>query len=96
MICCSKDSRYFCSSPSRELEDDVLMNLKLYNSELHKAAFCLPNFAKRAIFDQSSSNKEQDGQNQQQRPPAVPSSSTGLRVSSPDSPSSPLAPVLAL
>jgi len=40
-----------CKEPSREPDDKTASELQYYSSELHKAAFVLPAFAKRAIFD---------------------------------------------
>lgn len=40
-----------CKKPVRQPDADTLTNLKYYTPELHSAAFVLPAFAKRAIFD---------------------------------------------
>lgn len=40
-----------CSSPVRFPSEDVQKALRYYTPELHKAAFVLPAFAKRAIFE---------------------------------------------
>lgn len=39
-----------CKVPSREPEEDVQRDLRYYTPEIHRAAFVLPAFAKRAIF----------------------------------------------
>lgn len=39
-----------CSVPAREPSDDIQKELQYYTTELHKASFVLPAFAKRAIF----------------------------------------------
>lgn len=49
MICCAKDARYYCSSPTRQADEKLLANVKYYNSEIHRGAFILPSFVKRAI-----------------------------------------------
>jgi spermidine synthase len=43
-----------CKVPARSPSDEVQKALRYYTSELHQAAFVLPNFAKRAIFEESS------------------------------------------
>ena len=40
-----------CSEPARQPDEETAKGFKYYSSELHKAAFVLPAFAKRAIFD---------------------------------------------
>ena len=40
-----------CKEPIRQADDETLKALKYYTPELHKAAFVLPAFARRAIFE---------------------------------------------
>jgi spermidine synthase len=40
-----------CSEPSRQPDEETLKTFKYYTPEIHKAAFVLPAFARRAIFD---------------------------------------------
>lgn len=40
-----------CEKPARQLDEATLKTLKYYTPEVHEAAFVLPAFAKRAIFD---------------------------------------------
>lgn len=40
-----------CTVPARKPEPDVAAGLRYYSSELHAAAFVLPAFARRAIFE---------------------------------------------
>jgi spermidine synthase len=40
-----------CSKPARKPDEETAKGFKYYSSELHEAAFVLPAFAKRAIFD---------------------------------------------
>lgn len=49
VLCCSKNATYKCSAPSRNADDQLLQNLKYYNPEIHKGAFMLPSFVKKAI-----------------------------------------------
>lgn len=46
MLCCSKDSRYRCSSPTRKADEELLKSVKYYNSDIHRGAFLLPTFVK--------------------------------------------------
>lgn len=39
-----------CKVPVREPEEAVAKELKYYNTDIHRAAFALPSFARRAIF----------------------------------------------
>lgn len=48
-IIATKD-RGGCSEPAREPSNEVQKELKYYSSEIHRASFVLPPFAKRAIF----------------------------------------------
>ena len=43
--------RKTCKEPVREADPETLAAIKYYSPELHKAAFVLPAFAKRAIFE---------------------------------------------
>ena len=43
-----------CKEPVREASEEVLKQLRYYTPEIHRAAFVLPAFAKRAIFGDRS------------------------------------------
>lgn len=45
------DAPYFGGAPKTTLPESVLADLKYYSNEVHEAAFVLPAFAKRAIFE---------------------------------------------
>lgn len=43
--------RGVCCKPSRQPDKDAEANMKYYNAALHEAAFVLPSFARREIFE---------------------------------------------
>jgi spermidine synthase len=43
--------RGICNKPTRQPDKETEGSLKYYNSALHEAAFVLPSFARRAIFE---------------------------------------------
>lgn len=50
-IICSNDADVDLKIPQRKPTDDLQNVLRYYNSQLHQAAFVLPQFAKRALLD---------------------------------------------
>jgi spermidine synthase len=50
-IIATKGRETGCRVPCRKLDDAVQQQLRCYTPELHQAAFCLPAFAQRAIFE---------------------------------------------
>ena len=47
-----------CSTPKRIMDDTMAESMKYYTSALHQAAFVLPAFAHRAIYEHKSDNNE--------------------------------------